>query len=698
MVGSIENSMAASDIAGLIKKLPVMLYECYGSEGWPVLYVSDGCFELTGYTVDELISGQVTYIDLVHFDDRQAVIDKSTVAAKQRIPFNFEYRLITKSGDMKWIWGQGVMNEEGEENTFEGFLTDISTQKEMFDELRREVAEKQKESIDSLSLLSEYKKAVDSSAIVFKTDGDGLISYVNERFCRVSGYQSSEVLAKPYKILLHKDMASGAYKALWKNLKAGHIWKGIIKNKTKKGQIFFGDACIVPILNVDNKISEYVAIMHDVTEIIEQKERIRHQTTDRLTGLPNRSKLIEDLKLQANAKLAILNVDRFKEVNEYYGFDVGDQLLVSISRYLFKKTDALLACLYRLSGNEFAILCSGQRDLDDFIFQVESILLKVSKHTFYIDDDHFSIDLICGISARKDFFINAEMALNYAKANGVSLIVFDYQEGIKERIEANISWTHKLKYGIEHDGFSIYIQPILNNKSRQVKYECLLRLTDKEGVIHSPGSFLHVAKKSKLYSRLTEIVIEKSFAFFADKNSVFSINITVEDILNKETVSFLISRLSFYPGLAKRLIIEMVEQEGIENLQEVQTFFELMKRMGCQVAIDDFGTGYSNFDYLMQLDVDYIKIDGSIIKKIDQDKNARLVAEMVVQFAKQLGIETVSEFVHSKPVLQEVCRMQIDYSQGYFISQPVPLSDYPVVIDEQSPLLAPVINLSPSSK
>ncbi|MCV6625026.1 MAG: EAL domain-containing protein, partial [Cellvibrionaceae bacterium] len=154
----------------------------------------------------------------------------------------------------------------------------------------------------------------------------------------------------------------------------------------------------------------------------------------------------------------------------------------------------------------------------------------------------------------------------------------------------------------------------------------------------------------------------------------FSINMSILDAANDETISALEQQLSKYPGLGQRLIIEIVEEEGIENHEQIADFISRLKDWGCKIAIDDFGTGYSNFDYLMKLNVDYIKIDGSIIHNIHEDNNAELVSDLIVKFAKQLNIKTIAEYVHSKEVFEKVKEMGIDYSQGYFIGRPEPMT------------------------
>jgi len=150
-----------------------------------------------------------------------------------------------------------------------------------------------------------------------------------------------------------------------------------------------------------------------------------------------------------------------------------------------------------------------------------------------------------------------------------------------------------------------------------------------------------------------------------------SLNFTVEDIRNHETVRFFKDKLSEY-NVADRVVVELIESEGIENYEEVSRFIAEIKALGCRVAIDDFGTGYSNFTHLMHLNADYLKIDGSIIKRINDDRNSELVTRTLVDFARRLGMETVAEYVHSQAVQDKVVALGVDYSQGFFLGKPGP--------------------------
>ncbi|RXJ83875.1 GGDEF domain-containing phosphodiesterase [Arcobacter sp. CECT 8985] len=539
-------------------------------------------------------------------------------------------------------------------------------------ENEKEIKTKNKEVLINLSLLNEYKKAVDVSAIVSKTDSKGIITFANEKFCKISGYSRKELLGAKHNLVKHPDTKEDIYKELWKTILSKKVWKGVLKNRAKDGSAYYVKSTIVPIVDVNGEINEFIAIRYDITDLINKERRIKLQTTDALTGLPNRQKLLEDLHFDENLILAIFNIQRFRQINEFYGFEIGDKFLIEVSKKLNELVLKEKLSFYKLQGDEYAILSSNKEcTLDYFKTICKKIVSIVKEYSFEIENYTLNADFCIGISSEKNYFINAEMAKNHAKLENKEIIVFDENREIKNNLIENINWTKKLKSAIENDRIVVFKQPIISNKNNKIeKYECLVRLMDEEGTIFSPFYFLHVAKKAKLYNRLTQIIIKKSFSYFSDKDVEFSVNLTIEDILNKQTVELIEQSLNKYKTISQRVIFEIVEEEGIENYDEISFFIEKIKSYGCKIAIDDFGTGYSNFEYLMKLNVDIIKIDGSMIKYINQDLNAKIVTELIVTFSKKLKIKTVAEYVHSKEVYEIIKNMGIDYSQGFYFGKP----------------------------
>jgi EAL domain-containing protein (putative c-di-GMP-specific phosphodiesterase class I) len=265
------------------------------------------------------------------------------------------------------------------------------------------------------------------------------------------------------------------------------------------------------------------------------------------------------------------------------------------------------------------------------------------------------------------------MALKTAKKRGYTFVKYHDSLQIKEEYHNNIHWSKKLKEAINNNRFQLYYQGIHDAKTQNIyEYEALIRIIDEEGTVVSPGQFLEIAKKSRLYVHITDFVIHTIFKQLVATPHRYSINLSIDDILDPKIQSKIYELLAEHP-VGDRLIFELLEGEGIENYQEVLAFILRVKEFGCKIAIDDFGTGYSNFAHIMKLNVDFIKIDGSLIKRLDLDLSAQDIVRTIVEFAHRLNIKTVAEFVSTKDIYDECIELKIDYIQGYYLSEPIPL-------------------------
>ena len=195
-----------------------------------------------------------------------------------------------------------------------------------------------------------------------------------------------------------------------------------------------------------------------------------------------------------------------------------------------------------------------------------------------------------------------------------------------------------------------------------------MRLNDS-GKIVTPFFFLDIAKKSGQYLQLTKRMIDSSFEYFKDKDFEFSINFTFEDISNEEISNYVIEKIKEL-NIGNRVVFEIVESEEIDDFNLINGFFCTIRELGCKIAIDDFWSGYSNFEYLIKLDADYIKIDGSLIKDVLVSKGNENIITMIINFAKDQGFKTIAEFVSSKEILEKVKYLGVDYVQGYYIHEP----------------------------
>ena len=325
---------------------------------------------------------------------------------------------------------------------------------------------------------------------------------------------------------------------------------------------------------------------------------------------------------------------------------------------------------YRVSSDIFAVVDNiGLKE--EFIEKIRLLQNIINNQCFFYEEGKIYITVTMGLALGEEaLFEKAEMALHYAKKNKKLFQIYKEELNIYEGIKENIIWTKKIKDAIADNRIVPFFQPIVNNRLGTIeKCEALIRMIDENGKIISPYFFLDIAKKSGLYKELTRIMLEKTFEVLNKTDYEISINLLLQDIINIETRTLIIEKLEKAKN-PKKVVFEIVESEGIENFKEVTDFIKEIKKYGSKIAIDDFGTGYSNFSYLMKLNVDYIKIDGSIIKNIHKDKSAELVTKTIVAFAKELGIETVAEFVSEEEIYNKIKELNIDYSQGYYFSEP----------------------------
>ena len=392
---------------------------------------------------------------------------------------------------------------------------------------------------------------------------------------------------------------------------------------------------------------------------------------DTLTGLHNRKKLIDLLDKKNSSTLFLINIDSFQEINNLYGNNIGDTVLKSYAELLKSITHDNCCSLYRLHSDEFAILCAEHFDLDEVNKFAKFVIDTTAKEEFKIDEKtNISISSTIGVSYGKNLLLtNADISLKLAKNQKEHFLVYKPSMNAEHEYEQNLRWTKRIKEAIIHNKIEPLFQPIVCTKTQEVvKYEALMRMVDEDGEYIAPIHFLELAKKNKLYHDLTKIIINKTFAKFQNEQLDVSINISVYDILNSEIVNLIIEKLE-ESQIGERIVFEIIESEGIENFDQVMEFINKVKTYGCKIAIDDFGTGYSNFEYLMKLKVDFIKIDASMIKNIDTDENALLVTQTIIDFAKKMNIETIAEFVHSKSVFDKISTIDIDYAQGYYFGK-----------------------------
>jgi c-di-GMP phosphodiesterase len=393
-----------------------------------------------------------------------------------------------------------------------------------------------------------------------------------------------------------------------------------------------------------------------------------------LTGLPNRLKLIDDLEIHKNdasRHLALLNIDRFKDVNDFYGHEKGDVIMRQVASTISDLCVKNSATAYKLPSDEYAIFTVANITEEEFIDNINAIIQKIQETQYKLDYSSMFITLSVGLASNIEaLIIKADMALQISKSSKQNLVVYSDAFDATKKITDNLNGVLLLKEAIKNDWIEPFFQPIYNVKSKKVeKYEALVRIVKADGEIILPYAFLQIAIKSKLYPRITELMIEKSFEIFKNKDCEFSINLSIDDVLNQKTQDFILESLKNY-GAPDRVVFEILESEKIENYADLEEFIKKVRKFNSKIAIDDFGSGYSNFSHILELNVDYLKIDASLVKYVTRKESSRRIVQTIIHFASDLNLKTIAEYVEDKEAFDLLESMGVDFVQGYYIGKP----------------------------
>ena len=420
----------------------------------------------------------------------------------------------------------------------------------------------------------------------------------------------------------------------------------------------------------------------DLEEEIAKKSKELHEKiyTHFLSGLPNRNKLLEDASHYTFTKIAILNIDKFQSFNDVYGEEIGNIALGLTAEFLKEQIEGSDLFLYHISGDEFVIVCqSNEKPEEYFIKTIEKILMHFKAEKFIYEDKTFQFMMSAGIAygKKKKTLAFADMALKDAKKRNVQLSVYDEEEELEKLHKDDIACHKKLMTAIDTNNVVSFFQPIvpLQDKKLHTKYESLVRIIDETGKVTPPFRFIDVAKANRVYHKITRAVIKNTLNTISKYNIPCSLNISLVDIANERTMKHLFDILEYYPD-NHLLTIELLETEDFKNYDEVYNFCVKVRSYGIKVALDDFGSGYSNFSHILNLPVDYIKIDATLISNIDRDANSRLMVETIVDLAKKLHVLTIAEFVSSQEILDVIKNIGVDYAQGFHLGKPEPIEKH----------------------
>lgn len=434
--------------------------------------------------------------------------------------------------------------------------------------------------------------------------------------------------------------------------------------------------------SIDIGIDKYVLKPIDISKLLQAMSQsiiyyeLKELFVDKLTNLPNRNKLKKDLKETDDVLMAFFDIDGFLTLNDLFGEDIGDGILVELAYKLKEYYPSNEYSAYKLDVDKFVVVAvNSEKSVEEFYENTKSFINKLENQPFLVNGNEIDINFTVGISHASGAlaYKYAQRTITYARTKLRKIMIYDDSFNIHQSFENNIKWLKQLKLGFKENRFKAYFQPIVNTQTKEIyKYEALIRYIDENGTEIGPYNFLDIAKKTKQYPNIIKVVLKDALKLIIEKNKRVSINISYADISNRKTTQYIYSFLEQQKyEHTKLLSFEILESEEIVDFTDVSRFIDEVKKFGCVVGIDDFGSGYSNFHLLSKLKISFIKIDGSLIQNIHNSKDLEIIVRTISNIAKEFNVKTVAEFVANEEIYNKVKELNIDYSQGYYFDKPI---------------------------
>lgn len=568
--------------------------------------------------------------------------------------------------------------------------------------------------LNSLASEMEFiRYALDSAAIVAMTDVRGTVTFVNSKFCEISGYARDELIGNNHR-MLHSGVHDKAFfRRMYRAIAGGQVWHGEICNRRKGGSNYWVDTTIVPHINAAGKVDSYTAIRFDITARHQAEAMLRQIVSiDSLTGIPNRRRFQEHLESvldlgspdPGQVHLALLDIDAFKEINDTFGHDMGDSLLKVVSERLrtLVKPDVFVA---RLGGDEFGIVMTGMTDDDALAFMGgvlaslrEPVKLGASTRrcTASIGVSSFPRDA----RSSDELFKAADMALYRSKELGRDQVKA-FVPRLREIAERRSELLHAVEVGLDKGQFRLYYQPLVPTDARYpVSLEGLLRWRHPEQGLITPGTFLTDMNDPGLLAAIGLFVVEQAFvdmqAMIAKGLPVgrVAINVTNADFRSDAFVDRFFD-LSRETGIAPdRFCVEVTEGVFLgRDHQHLEGHLSRLHKAGVEIALDDFGTGFASLTHLRRMPIDRVKIDRSFISNLTANAEDKAIVRGVIDIAHSMGKVVTAEGVETRGQAELLRDLGCDYLQGWYFAKARNPEHLPYVFEHMPRLLDDATNL-----
>lgn len=564
-----------------------------------------------------------------------------------------------------------------------------------FNDMAKEIEARTRE-MRKLSLALEQ-----SINIAFITDKTGNIEYVNPMFEQTTGWSKEEAIGRNPRILASGETPRVEYEELWNTILQGKTFRGALKNRKKDGQFFWVNSQIAPIRDEKGEITHFLAMQEDITAKKKAEEKAEYLGRyDELTGLINRGRFMEllqkwmesDDSKKRTGVLLLIDIDGFKFINDTYGHLMGDNFLQRAALFLksiiCEKTAPALreTIAARLGADEFALFI---QDIDGKAGESLAEHIRKRFENFRPLEEAVKATVSIGIALypehgreTKELLSRVDIAMYRAKKEGRNRRhLYQPEDRDLEKIHSRLREKERIQNALAENRFEPWFQPIMDLSDNKIHhYEALARMRNGDGTILLPGSFIETAEIFGLVGAIDRSIMEKTLQLHADihrwgQELSFSINLSGKDLEDRELLAFLQSLISEKGVDPDHLIFEITETAAIHDMARALRFIAGLKSLGCLFSLDDFGVGFTSFVYLKEMQVDYIKIDGSFIKNLPRNQNDRLIVKAITDVARGMGIRTIAEFVSEEQTIDLLKQLRVDYAQGYAVGKPAPWSE-----------------------
>lgn len=711
----------------LLNHLPGMAYRCLNDQEWTMQLVSKGAETLTGYSPDELVDSRViSYSSLIHAEDLPRVAQEVESAVQRRQPYRLTFRIRHRDGSERWVWeqGQAIFADSGEVLCFEGFITDVTDQQES----------------------QRVQQAVVKVASTVTTRGGD--DYFQQLIATLTGLLEADaglivLLDQPVSVRrddpLHVDTLLPATTA--------HTVSIVVNGQPQKNHTFLlRDTPIERVVleqesvvhhgqqfalpggalhaqawigrRLDNAKGEAIGVMMvfyqaplttnafatSVLQILsngaaaELERRRDHRYihhlayTDSITGLPNRVQFMEHLLVMgqqaeeqtSSLTLLLLDLRRFKEINDLHGHQIGDQLLATVAGRL-RHLDLPNVHCARLSGDEFALLLplTERASLDEVVKQ----LCDLVKSPIRLDHRVFNLDVSIGfarypsdVAKVSELFNAASIALHHAKKRDTN--ISPYTLTMRHTLERRQWMTERLHLAILERRLELYFQPQVDLHTQMLTgAEALCRWFDPEWGWVSPGEFIPLAEERGLIRILGDWVLEEAARQLSQWQACetplpgrLSINISAQQFADPQ----LTTRVGELTAsvVPSAIALELTESDFMRDPDQAVVITQAMKQAGYALFIDDFGTGYSSLAYLRRFAADALKIDISFVRDMLDNHHDRAIVQTIIAMANTLEMKTLAEGVESAEQAALLAEMGCNQAQGYWFGRPLPADEF----------------------